>query len=103
MMEPMFRRSSARMGVYTGLTAGGFVIDERWQENDGLVNTVSAMAPLGAPSKEIDPAQIEPGVWQVMPTYYGDHMSLQGGIMKRNDIRPFYLELLELIDTLPIM
>ncbi len=26
---------------------------------------------------------------------------LQGGIMKRNDIRPFYLELLELIETLP--
>ena len=44
-MEPMFRRSSARMGVYTGLTAGSFVIDESWQENDGLVNTVSAMAP----------------------------------------------------------
>ena len=101
MMEPMFRRSSARMGVYTGLTAGDFVIDESWQENDGLVNTVSAMAPFGAPSKEIDPTQIEPGIWQVMPTYHGDHMSLQGGIMKRNNIQPFYLELLELIDNLP--
>ena len=89
------------MGVYTGLTAGGFVIDESWQENDGLVNTVSAMAPFGAPSKTIDPAQIESGIWQVMSTYHGDHMSLQGGIMKRNNIRPFYLELLELIDTLP--
>ena len=48
MMEPMFRRSSAQMGAYTGKTAGGFVIDKSWQENDGLVNTVSAMAPLGA-------------------------------------------------------
>lgn len=28
-------------------------------------------------------------------------MSLQGGIMKRNDIRPFTLELLELIEALP--
>ena len=65
------------------------------------MNTVSAMAPLGAQSKEIDPTQIEPGIWQVMPTYHGDHMSLQGGIMKRNNLRPFYLELLELIDTLP--
>ena len=101
MMEPMFRRSSAQMGAYTGTTTGGFVIDKSWQENDGLVNTVSAMAPIGAPSTDFDPDGIEPGIWQVMPTYHGDHMSLQGGITKRNDIRPFYLELLELIDTLP--
>ena len=101
MMEPMFRRSSAQMGAYTGTTAGGFAIDASWQENDGLVNTVSAMAPTGAPSAVFDPDRVEPGVWQIMPTYSGDHMSLQGGIMKRNDIRPFYLELLGLIDTLP--
>ena len=59
------------------------------------------MAPLDAPRTAFNPEHIEPGVWQVMPIYYGDHMSLQGGIMKRNNIRPFYLELLELIDALP--
>ena len=100
-MEPMFRRSSARMGVYTGVTAGGFVRDESWRENDGLVNTVSAMAPMGAPSKAFDPKAVTPGIWQILPTYPGDHMSLQGGMMKRNNIRPFYLELLDMIDTLP--
>ena len=100
-MEPMFRRSSARMGVYTGVTAGGFVLDERWRENDGLVNTVSAMAPMGAPSKAFDPEAVTPGIWQILPTCPGDHMSLQGGMMKRNNIRPFYLELLDMIDTLP--
>ena len=100
-MEPMFRRSSAQMGAYTGVTAGGFVIDKSWQENDGLVNTVSAMAPLGAPSTAFDPDRVSPGIWQVMPVYCGDHMSLQGGMAKRNNIRPFYLELLERIDTLP--
>ena len=36
-----------------------------------------------------------------MPTRRGDHMSLQGGLTKRNDIRPFYMELLEMIDGLP--
>ncbi len=102
LMEPMFRRSSAQMGAYTGVTAGGFAIDESWRENDGLVNTVSAMAPIGAPSAVFDPDTVEPGVWQILPTYRGDHMSLQGGMMKRNDIRPFFLELLELIDTLPV-
>ena len=101
MMEPMFRRSSAQMGVYTGVTAGGFVLDESWRENDGLVNTVSAMAPMGAPSKAFDPKAVTPGIWQILPTYPGDHMSLQGGMMKRNNIRPFYLELLDMIDTLP--
>ena len=99
-MEGMFRRSSAQMGCYTGTTAGGFVIDDSWQENDGLVNTVSAMAPLGEPSEPYDPDHAEPGIWYVMPTYYGDHMSLQGGMTKRNNIRPFYLELLETIDGL---
>ena len=100
-MEPMFRRSSARMGAYSGRSAGGFEIGESWRENDGLVNTVSAMAPLGAPSVAFAPDAVAPGIWQIMPTYSGDHMSLQGGIMKRNDIRPFYRELLELIDGLP--
>ena len=28
-------------------------------------------------------------------------MSLEGGMTKRNKIRPYYLELLELIDSLP--
>ena len=81
--------------------AGGVVLDESWQENDGLVNTVSAMAPLGAPYTDFDPEEVEAGVWQIMPIYHGDHMSLQGGMMKRNNIRPFYLELLETIDVLP--
>ena len=97
----MFRRTSARMGAYTGKTAGGVVLDESWQENDGLVNTVSAGAPLGAPRTAYDPAHIEAGVWQVFPVYDGDHMSLQGGMTKRNNIRPFYLELLETVDALP--
>ena len=56
---------------------------------------------LGAPSSPYDPETVVPGIWQILPTYQGDHMSLQGGIMKRNDIRPFYLELLKMLDALP--
>lgn len=100
-MEPMFRRSSLQMGFYAGSTAGGFVIEPSWRENDGLVNTISAGAPFGAPSVPYNPEHVMPGVWQVMPACHGDHMSLQGGIMKRNNIRPFYLELLKMIDPLP--
>ena len=55
------------MGAYTGVTAGGFVIGADWQVNDSLVNTVSAMAPLGAPSAVFDRERMEPGVWQTVP------------------------------------
>ena len=76
------------------------MIDESWRENDGLVNTVSAGAPAGAPCVPYEPGHAEPGIWQVMPVFHGDHMSLQGGIMKRKNIRPVYLELVRMIDEL---
>ena len=102
MMESRFRETSTRMGSYSGVTAGGFVIDDSWKENDGLVNTVSAMAPIGAVSEDYEPGmEPVPGIWYVMPVHKGDHMSLLGGMMKMNNVRPFYLELLEMIDGLP--
>ena len=67
----------------------------------GLVNTVSAMAPAGAPSAVYSEEELLPGIWYLMPTYRGDHMLLQGGMTKHNNIRPFYMELLEMIDALP--
>ena len=60
--------------AYKGKTKGGVVIDESWRENDGLVNTISAVAPFGAPSKPLDRADIRPGIWNVFPTLDGDHM-----------------------------
>ncbi len=96
--ESLFLKGSTYMSKYTGKTAGGFVLDETWQENDGLVNTVSAGAPFGAPSLEYTNGQeLHPGVWNVMPTVTGDHMSLQGGLSKRVNVKPFYLELVKMI------
>lgn len=96
--DPLFVTRSHLMGSYTGKTKAGFVIDEKWQENDGLVNTFSARAPLDAPQTELDPDNIRPGIWNVFPTYSGDHVSLQGGMMRRNDTREFYLSLLTMIE-----
>ena len=96
-MEPLFVMRACLIGAYTGKTAQGMIIDESWRENDGLVNTISATAPFGTPAKPLDKDHIEPGVWNVFPAFDGDHMSLQGGLMRRHDIRAFYLELLELI------
>ena len=101
-MEPLFFARSCQIGAYTGKTAGGIEIDERWRDNDGLVNTISAMAPDGAAAKPLDREQVVPGMWNVFPELNGDHMWLQGGFMHRHNIQPFYLDLLTMISGLPV-
>ena len=95
--DPLFVSRSYQIGRYTGITKGGTVIDETWHRNDGLVNTLSAMAPFGTPQKQLDRNDIRPGIWNVFPIYNGDHMSMQGGLFRKNDIRDFYIDLLEII------
>ena len=99
-MESLFVSSSAAMGAYTGVTKGGYVIDETWLENDGLVNTVSAMAPSSAPWTDYVEGKVNPGIWNVMPVYRADHMSLQGGMTKPNDVKTLYVEHLSMINSL---
>ncbi len=101
LMEFMFQSSANEMGRFTGTTQAGNVFDETWLENDGLVNTVSALAPSSAPSKTYDPSDITKGVWNIMPVYRGDHMSLQGGMTKVNtDIFEYYVNHLDMINSL---
>lgn len=96
-MEPFFIKHSILMGHYTGRTADGMEIDQEWLENDGLVNTISAAYPIGAPHQVLDKEQIRPGIWNVFPTVDGDHMSLQGGLTHQHDIREFYRGMLTMI------
>lgn len=96
-IEPLFAARSRQIGVYSGATAKGMPVDESWRENDGLVNTLSATAPAGAPSKPLDRENIERGLWNIFPAVDGDHMWLQGGLLHKHDIRPFYLDLLTMI------
>ncbi|MBP5733339.1 MAG: hypothetical protein J6W66_05895 [Lachnospiraceae bacterium] len=97
-MEGMFLKGSVIMSRYTGKTKGGFVLDETWQSNDGLVNEVSARAPFGAPSEDYDGQnQMKPGIWYVFPTRFGDHMAPQGGLTKRVDVKPFYKDLVKML------
>ena len=99
-MEPLFVMRGTQIGAYMGKTANGAVLDETWRENDGLVNTISAKAPSGAPSKPLDRGSISPGIWNVFPIVNGDHMWPQGGLLRRHDVREFYLDMLTLIDKL---
>ena len=94
----MFLKGSVIMSRYTGKTKGGYVIDETWQSNDGLVNEVSAKAPFGAPSLDYEGQnQMKTGLWYVFPTRFGDHIAPQGGLSKRVNVKPFYKELVKML------
>lgn len=99
-MEKLFQRSSQLMGSFEGITYDGIELGPEWKMNDGLVNTYSALAPSSSPSKEFSPDEITPGIWNIMPVYNGDHMSLQGGLNIKNDVKDFYMQHLLLINKL---
>jgi hypothetical protein len=99
--EQIFMKGSIIMSQYTGSTAGGFTLDESWQANDGLVNTISAGAPFGEPAENYkEGTALSPGIWYVFDTFKGDHMSPQGGLTKRVKVKPYYLELCKLLASL---
>lgn len=98
--EKMFVKTAILMGKFTETTEGGIVVDKTWFMNDGLVNTISATAPFGSPQRDYDENNVERGMWNVMPIYEGDHMSLQGGLIKKNDVKDFYIKHLNMINKL---
>ena len=99
-VENAFRETSEIMGRYTYTTPKGFTIDESWLDNDGLINVISAKAPFNAPSTEFNADKIETGVWNVMPTYHGDHMIMQGGMLRATEMRAFYKKHLTMINKI---
>ncbi|MCR5698160.1 MAG: hypothetical protein K6G52_00825 [Treponemataceae bacterium] len=118
LMEKMFRRSSRRIGAFEGTTPDEIELSKEWQENDGLVNTISAKFPSHAPNAEfpisfdykfeklkitkavLDSAKLEKGIWYVMPVFKGAHMALQGGFGIKTDINRFYLNHLNMINSI---
>lgn len=91
------------------VTEGGIVLDEKWQPNDGLVNTVSAYAPekesyneIGCrPGVSLAESGFEKGVYNVFETYNGSHMALMGNILRPNkDALPYITELMQMINAL---
>lgn len=90
------------IGKYTGVTAGGRVIDEKWLENDGLVNTISARAPFDEPSRVYYSGEkVQSGIWYIMPTQNMDHLEFSGGMLNISwsKVRNFYLQHLEIVTT----
>ncbi len=99
-MEPMFYTRSIAIGKNTFTTPGGYEVDEKWWANDGLVNTYSALAPLNAPQTEYNASNVKTGVWNVMPIVYGNHTHFMGDLLFSKDIVPFFVELMDMINSL---
>lgn len=100
LLDPLFVKTSTLMGCYSGVTTAGYVVDDEWHANDGLVNTYSARAPFGAPQKPFDRSNIERGIWNVMPDLHTDHGYFQGGFIKKRDPRSFFQDLCEILQSL---
>ena len=91
------------MGSYTGTTDGGIVIDEAWQENDGLVNVISAKYPFGEEFIELPDADLEEferGIWYVYPVYKGHHGTVIGLGADTESTQRFFTTHFEFIDLL---
>ncbi|HOO26282.1 MAG TPA: hypothetical protein PKW24_06680 [Clostridiales bacterium] len=86
--------------IFPALITTVYAPNSAWQNNDGLVNTVSALAPKGQPQKDFDRNNIVPGVWNIMPVFYGDHLAIVGGLTRPVEVKAFYLDIVETINTL---
>lgn len=90
------------------VTEGGIVIDEAWQPNDGMVNTISEIGPFNAEFNYVEktPAEVtdftfSTGVYNVFPTYEGSHMSIMGNITIPNeDGLDYLLDIMKLVNSL---
>ena len=95
-MTPLLWPFSAAMGRDS---AG---VPRDWLPNDGLVNTISARYPAGAPHADFAPGQTpERGVWQVLPVEPLDHLAAIGGVLNTGVVRTrrFYRSVMALLDA----
>lgn len=97
------------VGRTNTVTKGGMVLDEKWQPNDGIVNTISEISPekerineIGtAPSIELAQVGFEKGTYNVFETYNGSHMALMGNVLRPNyKALPYLVELMQMINAL---
>ncbi len=91
------------------VTEGGIVIDDSWQLNDGVVNTISEIGPFNAemnyvgkdPGLALAETGFKKGVYNVFNTYEGSHMAVLGNIVvpDRNG-KTYLVDLMTMINAL---
>ena len=86
----------------TAMGRDGAGMPRDWLPNDGLVNTISARYPGGAPHADFVPGQTpQRGVWQVLPVEHLDHLAAIGGVMNNGVVRTrlFFRRVMALLDA----
>ena len=103
---PIFYQPSIYIGKYTRKTAP--VINKDWLPNDGIVNTISSLYPIGHKHQAYNGGVTTPkkGVWNYYPTMMNyDHMDYMGinpvSYGTSYDIRDFYTKLANSLKSLP--
>ena len=100
-MLPGLALFAALIGRHKETTDDGYVCDDDWMPNDGVVNTLSAKAPSTEPSVEYQKGmEIRPGIWHVMPVIIGNHGSVIGWSRPKEMTMPLYLSQLKRLDAL---
>lgn len=91
------------MGAYPKNTISDYPIDKTWLENDGLVNVVSALYPLGDIHTDYEPTDIQTGIWNVMPISTGDHGTAIGIGTSEAATMDYYNGIIDMIESLPVV
>ena len=74
-----------------------------WMPNDGLVNIPAAHHPFKDPWQDFDPANIKPGIWNVMPQEYKDHTSYMGVLEDKEVYAQFFRDIADRVTDLPVI
>jgi triacylglycerol lipase len=99
----MFQLQATQIGRYTSDKAGQVTINERWFQNDGVVNTNSMDGPSLGTSVAIVPfsGHVRPGMWNYMGLLNStDHVDIVG-IGTGEDVRPWYRRWANFLRRLP--
>ena len=77
---------------------------KEWQPNDGFVNVMSTRGPLNEPKTDfVSNEESKPGIWNVMPVEWKDHLSYMGVGETKEEYNDFFKGLAERSATLPVI
>lgn len=104
-MSPVFIPFSRSIGNYPKNTVDDYPIDEHWLANDGVVPTISEMAPLSEPHMDLHDLKGEPkkGMWYVYDVMPYDHLGVIGGFLlptSASKLQPLYRNHFRMINQL---
>ena len=86
--------------IPTSFAMGVYPNNRYSRENDGLVNLNSALHPANEPWTELNADNIQPGIWNVLPTGIGHHGTIIGMDGNTDEIHCFYNNLIDMINNL---